>query len=400
MKPPREHWALQIDITNACHLHCSNCTRALDHAKPRFFMSPECFRQTLLSARGFLKTPAVDKRRKVIGIIGGEPLLHPQFPELVDIFCELVPEVYFRGLWTSKDFINDSHPKWGPYLPQVEKLIGKNPRQRPGQNKGPSEKHKNGFLNWNTHHESLKVHHQPILTASDEMVPNEAERWELIEACWVQNSWSSTYTDRGYFFCEVAGALDQVFKNLKGKDLPEEHWPVCPGCHGVGQHTGHPDGPDGCDQCQGTGYDVEFLKSSISPGGLPIADEDGNPLEPWNGELDFINVRYWPDDGTTPPTNPDQWPVMRQPIGPFAEQIKALCSRCGACLPMKGRRDCQEIDDVTPANLALLEAAGSPRVKKGAVKVHQLTLDGARQPKHWNPKQYVKGHRPVDQHKL
>ena len=48
-----QQWALMIDVTNACHLHCSNCTRLLDHASRRYFMSPECFRAALTAIKDF-----------------------------------------------------------------------------------------------------------------------------------------------------------------------------------------------------------------------------------------------------------------------------------------------------------------------------------------------------------
>ncbi len=76
---PSQQWALQIDITNACHLSCSNCTRLLDHARTRFFMSVECFERAVRAVKSFLyesepcpKGSANEGRRKVIGIIGGE----------------------------------------------------------------------------------------------------------------------------------------------------------------------------------------------------------------------------------------------------------------------------------------------------------------------------------------
>ncbi|MGE4136410.1 MAG: hypothetical protein AB7E98_11930 [Pirellulales bacterium] len=226
---PSQQWALMIDITNACHLHCSNCTRLLDHAKPRYFMSPECFRAALSSIKDFPRAsepvpprPGEKRvRRKVIGIIGGEPLLHPELPAIADIFCELVPEVYYRGFWTAKDWRTGSHPKWGPYRPIVEKIIGKRPTHDVS---GPSRKHDSGFLNWNMHLPEMDVHHQPLLVAIKDVIPDERERWELIQTCWVQREWSGTCTDKGFFFCEVAGHFDRVFGGPGGLPFEPDVW--------------------------------------------------------------------------------------------------------------------------------------------------------------------------------
>jgi hypothetical protein len=222
-------WAIMLDVTNACMLHCSNCTRLLDHAQKRFFMSPECFREALMAIKDFpRKSEAVPQRegerfirRKVIGIIGGEPLLHPQLPEIADIFCELVPEVYYRGFWTAKDWQNGSHPKWGPYRPVVEKIIGKRPTH---DVRGPSERHKCGFLNWNMHKPEMNVHHQPLLVAIKDVIPDEKQRWEMIQTCWVQREWSATCTDQGFFFCEVAGAQAKVLGGVDPLPFEPDVW--------------------------------------------------------------------------------------------------------------------------------------------------------------------------------
>lgn len=325
MVPPRLQWALQIDITNACHLHCSNCTRLLDHARVRFVMSPACFEQAVRAVKDFVTDSPVGPRgqRKVIGIIGGEPLLHPQFPDLVDIMVREIPDVRHRGLWTSKDWKAGVSPKWGPYRPQVERLLGVH-LSRDGS--GPSEKHRGGFLNWNMHLDEMNVHHQPLLVAARDVVPDERRRWELIERCWVQRSWSSSCTPKGFFFCEVAAHFDMIF--------------------------------DG-------------------PGGLP--------LEPgvWRGDLGFERD----SDG-----------ILR-PTGPYADQIRRSCDRCGAAVPMPGRRDAENVDDVSPTNFVPLQALRSPRVLRGETVLHEGGHydETAARSRGWRPGRYVKGDRPADQ---
>lgn len=227
-----QQWALMIDITNACHLHCSNCTRLLDHARRRYFMSPECFRAALEAIKDFptksepvpMRAGERKPRRKIIGIIGGEPLLHPELPAIADIFCELVPDVAHRGFWTAKDWRTGAHPKWGPYRPIVEQIIGLNPTHDVGA-KPPGKRHDSGFLNWNMHLPEMDVHHQPLLVAIKDVIPDERARWELIQTCWVQREWSGTCTDKGFYFCEVAGHLDRVlFGGTYGLPFEPDVW--------------------------------------------------------------------------------------------------------------------------------------------------------------------------------
>ena len=215
---PSQAWCAQIDVTNACHMHCSNCTRLLDHARKRFFMSVECFEQAVLALKDFPAESERDPqgRGKVVGIIGGEPLLHPAFPTFVDIMVKHIPKPGHRGLWTSKDWKTQSHPHYGSYRPHVMRLVGKH--------EGLGRGEKGGWLNWNMHLRSMEIQHQPTLTASKDLVPDERERWKLIENCWLQRSWSPAITPRGFFFCEVAGALDAVLGGPGGHVVEPGCW--------------------------------------------------------------------------------------------------------------------------------------------------------------------------------
>lgn len=353
---PRQAWCVQIDLTNNCFLHCSNCTRLLDHRTKdtAYYMPLDCFEKAVIAVKDFLiksedhPSKRLRGRRKVIGLIGGEPTLHPRFPEVVDIMCQYIPNAYHRGLWTSKDWRVDKNPKWGPLKPQVEKLLGGYDPHDSHNTDGPSHKHKFGYLNWNMHTEALNCHHQPMLVAvKDVMLSNrhiretaekmadggnpddfmaaarlqcERRMWEMIEKCWVQDEWSPSITDKGFFFCEVAAAFDKIMKG---------------------------------------------------PGGMPLTPEM------WKGDIKFVR-----DENSIP-----------QPTGPYAEQIKHSCVRCSACLPLAGRRDSQDRDDISPSNFVALEALGSPRIKKGDYEIfdpEQVTYDESKHNVNWEPQKYVK----------
>lgn len=222
-----QQWAVLIDITNACALHCSNCTRLLDHARQRFFMTPECFEQAIRAVKDFptKAEPCVQRShiggRRVVGLMGGDPLLHPQFPEIVEIMVRELPQACYRGLFTSKDWRTWVSPKWGPARPVVEKLLGPNPTH---DGSGPSEKHACGWINYNPHTAQNPSRHTPVLVASKDAIPDERQRWDYIEHCWVNHEWSATVTPKGFFFCEIAGALDMVMEGPGGLPLEPGVW--------------------------------------------------------------------------------------------------------------------------------------------------------------------------------
>lgn len=321
-------WAHQLVIASACRRSCSNCSRLLRHEPKNYFMSLDDFELCARVAADFPtdSEPDVHRRRKVVGIFGGEPLLHPQFPEIVEIMCQYVPDVVHRGLWTGEDWPHFKHPKYGPAAPHVLKLLGNG---FSGATHAGS--HTGGYINWNRHGDqptpnSLNLlpadngchsKHQPILVAIDEVVEDDNLRWKLIQDCWVQRDWSAAYAydsndEPKFYFCEVASAIDRVFR--LGLGLPVE-----PGV--------------------------------------------------WRGDISF-------SDNT--------------PHGPYRFQIEESCLRCGVSLPFTPRLDSEDRDDISAQNLSELEEVGSPRVKKGHYVLFDPSgYDVAEKLKNWKPECYI-----------
>ena len=196
MIPPTQHWAIQIDVTNRCHVGCSNCTRSLAHVAEPFDMPVDVFAAAVESLADFPdnSTPNPHGQNcgiKVVGIIGGEPTLHPEYAELCEIIKAGIPRRINRGLWTSS---------------RQDARIAKNLF---------------GYVNFNPH--APPSHHHPILVSIRDVISDEARMWELIDRCPYQTTWASSIGPNGFFFCEVAASLDLVFHGPGGL-------PVAPGC--------------------------------------------------------------------------------------------------------------------------------------------------------------------------
>ncbi|WP_243438755.1 radical SAM protein [Fundidesulfovibrio soli] len=181
----RDMMIIQIDITNACVNSCSNCTRLIGHHRKPFFMEFDMFTRAVDSLADF---PGM------VGMIGGEPLLHPEFPRMARYLQERIEDPKRRGLWSTV-------PEGTRHGALIREVFG------------------NLYLN---DHTVDKIMHQPVLVAASEAVPDPARMWSLIDECWVQKCWSASITPKGAFFCEVAAAFDMLFDGPGG-------WPVEPG---------------------------------------------------------------------------------------------------------------------------------------------------------------------------
>ncbi len=210
MKSPADQKIIQIEITNACFFSCSNCSRFCGHHPKPFFMDFETFSRAVDSLAGF---------RGIVGIMGGEPTLHPQFDQLIGYYAAKVPE-----------------PRPSSFIQQPVKSFaryGDIVRYVRGRRRGLWSSLGNGYyrhfeLIQDTFpyqclndHQSINTHQAFLITRKELGIPDK-EWFALRDKCWIQNLWSASITPKGAFFCEIAAALDMLFDGPGG-------WPIEPG---------------------------------------------------------------------------------------------------------------------------------------------------------------------------
>lgn len=180
MKPIKDTWCIQIDITNYCVNKCSNCTHLIPHFKNPKNMKLDTFIKAVESLKGF---------KGLIGIIGGEPTLNPMWRSML-IYLNKAVGKDRTGFWTCRaddlDFIRE----------------------------------RAGYVNYNPHTD--KVSHSPVLVASGEIISDTAEREKAISNCWLAEKWSPGITEKGLYRCEVMGAMDMILNKNLGVD--PIHW--------------------------------------------------------------------------------------------------------------------------------------------------------------------------------
>jgi hypothetical protein len=190
MKNIKDNVVIQIEVTNACNLSCANCSRLVGHHKKPFFMSLKQIKSAIASLQNFPGR---------IGLMGGEPTLHPKFLDICDLYQKMIPDRRKRELWTDGF-------KWDEYKDKIHETFDED------------------LIHYNDHSKPEEGWHQPVLVSIDEVLPDKDKMWKLIDNCWVQRRWSASITPKGAFFCEIAAALDHVFDGPGGWDIEPGWW--------------------------------------------------------------------------------------------------------------------------------------------------------------------------------
>ncbi|MDO4204087.1 MAG: radical SAM protein [Selenomonadaceae bacterium] len=231
MKSPKDMRIIQIDITNACMYRCSNCTRFCGHHKKNFFMNFDTFRRAVDSMKGYHGT---------VGMMGGEPTLHPEFARFVEYLHEKTETRYKKG----------HHALIRPQRDFIESILIENKvnsevyRYETGDREtvvGPGlwsamvptyKKHyeliQDVFKMQAVNDHGNKMYHSPILINRKDLGIDDNRWHEIRDNCWAQDVWSATITPKGAFFCEIAGALDMLFDGPGGWPIEEGWWKRTP----------------------------------------------------------------------------------------------------------------------------------------------------------------------------
>jgi hypothetical protein len=228
MRAPSAMQIICIDVTNKCDLACSNCTRLLENQVGFWDMTPENFRKALKSLADF---PGV------IAVIGGNPCMHPEFPELCRIIAEEMPDKSKRGLWTNNFFkhrdLADRTFGFFNLNPHGDARGAKSLKPYKGQGRYGLAYHRGNSV------------HSPILTAVKDLF-DEEKMWDRISTCDINQNWSASIVqNKGQlraYFCEVSASFDLARGEDHGIEVVDGWWkkPIadfsgqirkfCPGC--------------------------------------------------------------------------------------------------------------------------------------------------------------------------
>lgn len=225
MISPQDQRIIQIDITNACFHRCSNCTRFCGHHKKPFYMDWETFKKAVASFEGYKGT---------VGIMGGEPTLHPEFTRFVQYihdhpYYPKEPNLLVKPTRNFMGVISEMEER-ATYVKQAHGVI-RNCVNGWGLWSALSSKYRDNYelIEDTFNFQALNDHtqtmfHQPLLVRRKDLGIDEEAWYKMRDNCWIQREWSATITPKGAFFCEIAGALDMLFDGPGGWPIEKGWW--------------------------------------------------------------------------------------------------------------------------------------------------------------------------------
>jgi len=192
LKPITQKEAIQLEITNACIKNCANCTRLVGHHKKPYMMDLDYFKAAVDNIR---ETPTL------IGIMGGEPLLHPRFKDIC-LYLQKRFSSEKLALWSTLD---KRFKKYAPVIADTFGIVLPNSHSHP------------------------RIFHSPVLVSSQEVLGRSFIL--CVDNCWIQNSWSASINPQGAYFCEVAAAIDLILRTNTAFDIRTAWWRKKPGAY-------------------------------------------------------------------------------------------------------------------------------------------------------------------------
>lgn len=204
---------LQIAITRACDRSCGNCSQASNLGGKPNMMSLDNFEKACICAADYFG---------IIGCFGGNPAIHPKFPEICEIMKTHIPWER-RGLWCNHPLGHGKIMR-ETFNPAVSNL-------NVHMDKEAASEFRRDWPECRLlgEHEDSR-HSPPFVAMLDLPELDESKRWELISSCDINRRWSALLGEwRGelrFWFCEIAGSMAMIHQN--DPEWPDTGLPVVP----------------------------------------------------------------------------------------------------------------------------------------------------------------------------
>lgn len=284
-KNPKDMLTIQIDITNICKNKCSNCTRGCGHKQDYYFMDFDTVKKAIDSLKNY---------KGCVGIMGGEPTLHPNFKEIT--------EYALNSRRNKLEDITEPIFDFNSYA----KKYNKHPSKL-GLWSSLGESYKNNFelISTSYDYQCLNDHHNnsthgPLFVKYSDLNISDSNFIKYRNNCWINKNWSASVTNNGVYFCEVAATIDNFLKLNLGRELKNDwfnctNWndqlQLCNYC-GACLPLGKQEANNETEYCSKFWFD--FFTTSKSNKNLYLIDklEKVNPIKESNPYLKDFSKRF------------------------------------------------------------------------------------------------------------
>jgi len=176
---------IEIDITYECNLKCINCNRSSTQAPIKEGMSVE-------QIENFVRESIeLNKKWKLINLLGGEPTIHKDFLEIVNL---ILNEYIIKH--STETILQVTSNGFGEL---VQERLSKLP------------KHKNLIIDYASFKDERIVPYFSPFNDAPIDKPDGKEK-EYHKGCWVTSYCGIGLNQMGYYPCGVAGGIDRIFK--------------------------------------------------------------------------------------------------------------------------------------------------------------------------------------------
>jgi sulfatase maturation enzyme AslB (radical SAM superfamily) len=191
----RSKHKIEIDITWQCNLTCFDCNRCCGTA-------PTGEKMTISQIEKFIKESESENYKwKVIRVIGGEPTIHPNFLEIIQLL------INYRNTY-EKDEKFKLIVSTNGYSQKTKQLLNELP---------------NEVIIENSHKELNEIYHIGHFNVAPIDIRDTSNE-DFTIACTNATYCGMGLTPNGYYHCPVAGSIDRVFGfDLGKKSLPKKN---------------------------------------------------------------------------------------------------------------------------------------------------------------------------------
>ncbi len=189
--PDFEH--IEIDITYYCNLRCAGCNRSCAQA-------PTTEQMEIKDIENFInESISLKKKWKQINVLGGEPTLHKDFMQILQLL---------------QNYVNDYSPQ--TIIKVVSNGYTKHSRQL-------CEEARMNFKNVVIDYDSYKTNNKIEYFSPFNDAPIDDEHFadsDFTKACWVTAFCGIGLNSHGYYACAVCGSIDRIIHaNIGAKSL-------------------------------------------------------------------------------------------------------------------------------------------------------------------------------------